>query len=73
MIKHTRGAYDGVMSYNAAKEFVKEEGMEGFLDLLRSEYPNRDLYGCSTYWERDSQYICKARGKYGDVVIGWEK
>lgn len=65
--------FDKVMNYNKAVEYVINSGWDSFLELLQNEYPNYDLYSVSTSWLMDNQYICKAKGVFGDVIIGWEK
>lgn len=72
MLKKTKGFYDGLMDHAAAKSYVEENGRDAFLGYLQNEYPDYGLSGYSTSWEDDQQYICKARGAYGDVIIGWE-
>jgi hypothetical protein len=63
---------DFIMEYEQAKKRVKEEGFDGLLNDFREKYPSYDLGSVSTYWYDDPHYICKMRGGYGDVVIGWE-
>lgn len=64
---------DKIMNYNKAAEYVKENGWDKFLELLKQENPRYNLYCVSTSWYEDNQYICKAWGKYGDLIIGWER
>lgn len=59
------------MNYHEAVEFVKNKGWDEFLNSLKKEFPQFKLYGCSTAWFEDRQYICKARGVYGDLIIRW--
>ncbi|MBT2696327.1 hypothetical protein J7E79_02610 [Bacillus sp. ISL-40] len=63
---------DLIMSHDNAKQKVKEDGWDSFLETFQKDYEPYKLYSCSTYWYDDSQYICKFRGVYGDVVIGWD-
>jgi len=63
---------DKIINYNEAKEYVKENGWDSFLKLLQHEYSDCKLYTVSKSWYDNNQYICKARGILGDVVIGWE-
>jgi len=46
---------------------------EGILNALDILYPERDLYSLSLDWRKDPQYIMKARGVYGDVLVGWSE
>lgn len=41
------------------------------LALLQSIYPDKRLNSISTGWRESNQYILKARGLCGDVVVGW--
>ncbi|WP_156290804.1 hypothetical protein [Oceanobacillus salinisoli] len=73
MLKKTTGFFDGMMNHSEAKSFVREHGEDGFLEYLQDQYPSYDLGGFSTAWEFDKKYICKARGRNGDIIIGWEE
>jgi len=46
---------------------------EGILDALDNLYPGRDLYSLSLEWRKDKQHVMKARGAYGDVLVGWSE
>lgn len=65
---------DFIMEYEAAKNQVKENGWDNFLESFQEKFPSYDLGSVSTYWynANDPTYICKMRGGYGDIVIGWE-
>lgn len=71
MLLKTNGFFDGMMQRGEAKAYVNKNGRNAFLNYLNDQYPNYDLGGFSTSWEESPEYICKARGKYGDVIIGW--
>jgi len=73
MLRKTDGFYDGVMSHGETASFVNENGRDDFLDYLQQQFPGYGLGGYSTSWEDDPKFICKANGKYGDVIIGWEE
>lgn len=62
---------DLIIDYNKAKLIVKEQGFEGWLSYLNTLFPNRDFYTVSTFWYEDSKYICKAKGQFGDLIVGW--
>lgn len=65
--------FDGVYGYDETKSFVEEQGWDSFLTKLKDEFPNRKLYSVSQSWYDDSQYLCKAKGAKGDVIIGWQE
>jgi hypothetical protein len=45
---------------------------ERILGILKTMYPDFGLYSLpSLDWRTTANYIAKARGKYGDVVISW--
>lgn len=46
-------------------------GFEDMLNFLNTAYPERKLYSISKDWFYDNQYIAKAKGISGDVVISW--
>ncbi len=39
--------------------------------LLAIIFPERGLYRISIDWRKDKQYILKAKGTMGDVIVGW--
>lgn len=63
---------DLILSHDTAKQSVKENGWDSFLEDFQKEYESYNLYSCSTYWLDDPHYICKFRGTRGDIVVGWE-
>jgi hypothetical protein len=63
---------DILMNYDYAVMIVDSKGWEAFFQLLKNMYPSYHLYQVSKDWYEDDQYICKAKGARGDVVIGWE-
>jgi hypothetical protein len=60
------------MNYDYAVSIVDSKGWEAFLKLLQYRFKGFNLYCVSTTWYEDDQYICKARGTRGDVVVYWE-
>jgi hypothetical protein len=68
------GFFDQIISHDVAKQKVREEGWDSFLNDFQQQYDSYNLYSCSTYWfnANDPSYICKFRGTRGDVIIGWE-
>ena len=62
--------FDLIMDYSECFNFVEEYGMDAFLEKLNDLFPNRKLYTFTTAWLEDRNYICKARGLHGDVLIG---
>ena len=57
------------MSHSTAKSLDNK----AMFDTLDSIYPERELYSMSLDWRKDKQYILKARGVKGDVIVGWEE
>jgi hypothetical protein len=60
------------MNYDYAQSIVLSEGWDVFLEILQKQYSSYDLYSVSKYWFEDDNYICKAKGIHGDVIIEWE-
>lgn len=44
---------------------------DNILKALQTLYPKRKLYSISLGWRQSKDYILKAKGTGGDVVIGW--
>lgn len=61
-----------LMNYDYAVSIVDSQGWEGFFEYLQNLYPDFHLYQVSKAWYEDDQYICKAKGGKGDVIIDWE-
>lgn len=59
------------LDYLKSVEFVNANGWDRFLDMLKDKYPQFELYSCSISWFYNRDFICKAKGIYGDVVIYW--
>ena len=45
---------------------------ENILETLQVMYPERKLYSISLSWRESKNYILKAKGVNGDVVVGWQ-
>jgi len=58
-----------IMAHSTAKSLDNK----AMFDTLDSIYPERQLYSMSLDWRKDKQYILKARGVKGDVIVGWEE
>lgn len=63
---------DILMNYDYAASIVDSQGWDAFMELLQKMFKEFNLYTVSISWYEDDQYICKAKGAYGDVVIYWE-
>lgn len=63
---------DILMNYDYAVNIVDSKGWDAFLKMLQERFKAFDLYCVSVDWYTDDQYICKARGTRGDVVVYWE-
>ena len=44
---------------------------DNILKALQILYPKRKLYAISLGWRESKDYILKAKGTGGDIVIGW--
>jgi hypothetical protein len=64
---------ENTYSYELAKVLVEEKGIVRWLLFLKSKYPEADLYSVSTEWLKDSNFICKAKGTKGHLLIHWKK
>ncbi len=62
-----------VMRRSDALDKVNELGISGFLSVLSFRYPELALFSISTSWLWKPQYICKAKGSAGDLIITWEQ
>lgn len=62
-----KAMYDKVMLHHEAVLL----GREKLLQVLKEEFPERGLYHLSQDWVKSMDFIAKARGTDGDVVIGW--
>lgn len=63
--------YDASADYNELKETANNEGHDLIMSVLNDTFPERNLYSFSTGWELSDEYILKARGTNGDVIVGW--
>ncbi|GEL76577.1 hypothetical protein TMU01_08120 [Tenuibacillus multivorans] len=62
------------MEYKHAKNIVNNHGWGYFLNCFQQIYPDRHFYGCSqSRYFVGSEYICKLKGKNGDLIVGWFK
>lgn len=71
--KESEEMTDKLMKHDEAVKNVDEKGWDGFLEDLQDEFKEHDLYAVSQSWYESDEYICKARGERGDVIIGWEE
>lgn len=60
-------------SYDLAKILVEEKGILRWLLFLKSKHPEANLYSVSTDWLKDSNFLCKAKGTKGDILIHWNR
>lgn len=44
---------------------------DNILKTLQTMYPKRKLYTISLGWRESKDYILKAKGNGGDVIVGW--
>ena len=52
-------------------EKTKELGIQKLLEFLDALVPHIKIYSISLGWMESKEYIAKARGSYGDVIINW--
>ena len=62
---------DEIMNIHEARNIVETEGWDGFLNYFSERYPDHEFYSASQSWYDDGKYICKLRGAYGDLIVGW--
>lgn len=59
------------VSYEILKNIVNEFGWDDLLLFLQDMCPTFDLYNVSTSWFKNKNYILKAKGVHGDLIISW--
>jgi len=64
--------FNMILNYETEKQIIERYDWELYLKVLQHRYPKNKLYAVSQDWYDDSRFICKARGTYGDIIIGWE-
>lgn len=52
-------------------ENLKKLSNEKVFEVLCKLYPNHELFNISLGWRESKEYILKAKGGQGDVIIGW--
>lgn len=52
-------------------EKTRELGPDSLLKFLQAMVPHFGLCSISVDWMKTKEYIAKARGVHGDVVISW--
>lgn len=52
-------------------EFTCAMENEDILEMLNRLFPKRHLYSMSLDWRKSIEYILKARGTGGDVIVDW--
>lgn len=62
---------DVYMDYDETRAIVDSKGWDGFMEYLEEKYSDLDLYNVSMSWYESNEYICKAKGAEGDLVISW--
>lgn len=60
------------MTRKHIKQLVDVYGWSGFLQILNEFYSGFNFYTVSKAWYDDKNYICKAKGQHGDLIINWE-
>lgn len=65
---------DLLMHWSEAVHLVDKGGHDAFLRLLDQKFPSKELYQVSTSWyTHGAEYVAKAKGALGDVIVGWHK
>lgn len=59
---------DLIWNYEDTLKLSNDEVFE----RLSQTFPNYNLYDMSLGWRESSEYILKAKGACGDVIVGWE-
>lgn len=52
-------------------EKTKKIGIQKLLEFLDALVPHFEIYSISLGWLESKEYIAKAKGFYGDVIINW--
>ncbi len=55
------------LNYSQAKTLSDDQ----ILKTLKGLYPHLSLYSVSTGWRESKEYILKARGSDGDMIVSW--
>jgi len=63
---------DILMNYDYAVNIVNSQGWDAFFKMLQEMFKDFKLYTVSMSWYESDEYICKAKGTKGDVVVYWE-
>jgi hypothetical protein len=64
--------YDLLLSHDECKSMIQTIGWDGFFELFSALYPDRKFFSCSRGWYDESKFVCKFKGTFGDLVIGWQ-
>lgn len=59
-------------NYKLFKDFLELVGWDKFMEYLQEKFPSLKLYCVSKSWKESSEYILKAKGTCGDLLINWE-
>ena len=64
---------ESVREQNACLERVDRVGNVGFAAPAKDvgRHSTRCVHSAVVDWERSSEYICKARGARGDLIVTW--
>lgn len=60
-----------IKNYKEMKKLYKEKGGKEILNCL-DENNKFQLYNFSLDWLESDEFILKANGTYGDVIVDWE-
>lgn len=62
---------DLLLDRDIARLIVANRGWDGFVLFIEQQF-HYNFFSCSQDWFENSKYICKLKGRNGDVVIGWK-
>jgi len=61
--------YDIIMLHKNIKVLSNQQ-IFNIIDMI---YPDRKIYSLSIDWRKSKEFILKARGINGDVIVGWRE
>lgn len=59
------------MGWTECCRIVELAGRDAFLKKLQELFPELELYKFSLSWLESKEFICKAKGTSGDLIIQW--
>ena len=60
------------VNYLLFKWLLKGKSRQERIEYFQRLFPRFELFSMSTDWEYNSEYICKFKGVYGDIIFYWK-